>query len=55
MLDRHGRLAPVHFDLMAAWIKDALSTDAEDDTEDDADDNTDDIGNAVGGEAESEP
>jgi hypothetical protein len=34
MLDRHGRIAPVHWDLMASWIKDALSTDAAEDTPD---------------------
>jgi hypothetical protein len=45
MLDRHGRLAPVHWDLMAAWIKEALSTDAADDTDEDAPDGVpDDVG-----------
>jgi hypothetical protein len=34
MLDRHGRLAPIHWDLMNEWIKQALSTDAGEDTED---------------------
>jgi hypothetical protein len=46
MLDRDGRIAPVHWDLMAVWIQDALSTDAADDT---ADDTADD---AAGGEAD---
>lgn len=34
MLDRDGRIAPIHWDLMAVWIQDALSTDAADDTGD---------------------
>ncbi len=33
MLDRNGRIAPVHWDLMTEWIRDALSTDAEEDSE----------------------
>jgi hypothetical protein len=33
MLDRDGRIAPIHWDLMTQWIKDALSTDAEEDSE----------------------
>jgi hypothetical protein len=41
MLDRNGRIAPVHWDLMAVWIQAALSTDAEDDTAD-TDKETDD-------------
>jgi transposase-like protein len=31
MLDRTGRIAPVHWDLMTSWIRDALSTDAAED------------------------
>ncbi|OLF07074.1 ATP-binding protein [Actinophytocola xanthii] len=34
MLDRDGRMAPVHWDLMNTWIRDALSTDAAEDTAD---------------------
>jgi hypothetical protein len=34
MLDRHGRLAPIHWDLMTAWIHQVLSTDPDEDTED---------------------
>lgn len=33
MLDRDGRVAPIHWDLMTEWIRDALSTDAEEDSE----------------------
>ncbi|MFC4859189.1 ATP-binding protein [Actinophytocola glycyrrhizae] len=33
MLDRSGRIAPIHWDLMTAWIRDALSTDATEDTD----------------------
>ncbi|MGH3866498.1 MAG: ATP-binding protein [Pseudonocardiaceae bacterium] len=33
MLDRDGRIAPLHWDLMTKWIKDALSTDAEEDSD----------------------
>jgi hypothetical protein len=36
MADRTGRIAPIHWDLMTAWIRDALSTDAADDTADPA-------------------
>lgn len=41
MLDRNGRIAPVHWDLMAVWIQDALSTDAADDVNDDVNEDTD--------------
>ncbi|MGH3686750.1 MAG: ATP-binding protein [Pseudonocardiaceae bacterium] len=33
MLDRDGRIAPIHWDLMTQWIKNALSTDAEEDSD----------------------
>ena len=33
MLDRHNRIAPLQWDLMTQWIKEALSTDAGEDSE----------------------
>ena len=37
MLDRSGRVAPIHWDLMTAWLRDTLSTDATEDTEESQD------------------
>lgn len=42
MADRTGRIAPIHVDLMTAWIRDALSTDAADDTADASHESTQD-------------